>query len=361
MKRTMRAAVAAVILCTAMAACGDRNDDEARPRAEPTAGTWHTWILANPASVTVAPPPAKGSAEAKADLAEVKREAAARTPEVVETINKWSGALPTEPWMSLVFGYVAKRAKDPPLSSRNYALVAVAMSDAVVAAFHWKYTYDVDPPSGVDRAVPASADPSYPSEHAAIAGAASRVLAHLYPDEPALRLDQMAEEAGQSRVQAGTNTPRDVEAGLELGRAVAEKVVAYARADGSDRVWDGRRPAGIGRGPVYWEAPPGSVSPPIAPAAATWKTFTLSTPSQFRPPAPPAYNSAEYRASAQKLIDIKKNLTPEQAKIAKFWEGAEGTSLPAGIVNEVYNQDLRQAGGDPDPDRRWTVPQLARA
>ena len=359
--RTTRAGVAALVLCSALAGCGDGDggNTSAVP-AEPNAGTWHTWVLASPSDISVPAPPKKGSEKAKSDAEELKNAAKDRSPEVMNTINKYSGALPTDPWMALAFDYVSKSEKNPPLSSRNYGLVSVAMSDAVVAAYHWKYKYDVDPP-GVKRAIPASADPSYPSEHAAIAGAASKVLAYLYPNQPALRLDEMAEDAATSRVQAGTNTRSDVEAGLALGRAVAEKVIAYGKADGSDRPWDGKRPAGIGTGAAFWNPPPGSVSPPVAPMAATWKTFTLERNDQFRPQPPPAYNSAAFKASAQKLIDIKKNLTDEQKAIAKFWEGTEGTNLPAGIVNDVYFKDLRELATAAKPDSRATVPWLTRA
>ena len=359
--RSGRAGVAALFLCTVLAACGDDGGGNVSAiPAEPNAGTWHTWILASPSDVSVPAPPKKGSEKAKADSEELKNAAKNRSAEVMDTINKYSGPMPTDPWMALAFDYVSKSEKNPPLSSRNYGLVSVAMSDAVVAAYHWKYQYDVDPPGG-KRAIPASADPSYPSEHAAIAGAASKVLAYLYPNQPALRLDEMAEEAATSRVQAGTNTRSDVEAGLALGRAVAEKVIAYGQADGSDKVWDGRRPAGIGTGAAFWNPPPGSVSPPVAPVAGTWKTFTLERNDQFRPQPPPAYNSAAFRASAQKLIDIKINLTEDQKRIAKYWEGAEGTSLPAGIVNLAYFEDLKQLATAPNPDHRATVPWLARA
>ncbi|MFP5318786.1 MAG: hypothetical protein ACLGI2_10890 [Acidimicrobiia bacterium] len=360
--RTWRAVVAGVALGGVMAACGgDGGGGEARTRAEPTAGSWTPWILSSGGEIPVPAPPAKGSDRADADLDEVKRLAGGRTPATMETINRFSGPTPTDPWMDQLHEFIAKSEKNPPLASRNAGLVSVAMYDAVIAAYHWKYRYDVDPPSGVDTAVPTSADPSYPSEHAAMAGAASKVLAYLYPNEAALRLDEMAEEAADSRVQAGTNTRSDVEAGLELGRAVAEKVIAYGKADGSDKPWDGRRPPGIGVGGRFWAPPPGSVANPVAPNAGTWKTFTLSRPDQFRPPPPPAYNSAEYRASAQKLIDMKNNLTPEQSAIAKYWEGAEGTKLPAGIVNDTYLPDIREKVTTGDASQRWTVPRVARA
>ncbi|MEW6154084.1 MAG: hypothetical protein AB1673_08875 [Actinomycetota bacterium] len=356
----LRVAVAGAVLVGTMAACGDDGPSEVSGApAEPRAGTFTTWVLASGADVAVPAPPQ--GAPTQADVERVRQEASSRTPEVLEAIEKWSAPLAVEPWMQVVFDLVARSEKNPPLSSRNYALVSIAMNDAIVSSYYWKYRYNVDPPSGVDRAVPASADPSYPSEHAAMAGAASRVIAHLYPNESALRLDEMADNAAWTRVQAGTNTPTDVEAGLALGREVAEKVIAYAKTDRSDAVWDGRRPAGIGRGPAFWEPPPGSVANPAAPLGGTWKTFVLRSPSQFPSPPPPAYNSAEFRASAQKLIDIKNNLTPEQAAIAKFWEGAEGTPLPAGIVNEVYFEDLREAATAGEPSQRATLPWLARA
>ncbi|HEX6595634.1 MAG TPA: hypothetical protein VF045_01775 [Acidimicrobiales bacterium] len=359
--RTGRAAVAALVLCGVMAACGGDGDDEARTRAEPTAGSWTPWILSSGGEIAVPAPPAKGSNKAEADLDEVKRLAEDRSPADMDMINRFSGPTPTDPWMDRLHEYIAKSEKNPPLASRNAGLVSVAMYDAAIAAYHWKYRYDIDPPSGVDRAVSISADPSYPSEHAAMAGAASRVLAYLYPNEGSLRLDEMADQAADSRVQAGANTRSDVEAGLELGRAVAEKVIAYGKADGSDKVWDGRRPAGIGVGGRFWAPPPGSVANPVEPLAGTWKTFTLSRPDQFRPPPPPAYNSPEYRASAQKLIDMKNNLTPEQAAIAKYWEGAQGSHLPAGIVNDTYIKDIREKVTSGDAAQRWTVPRVARA
>jgi hypothetical protein len=92
--------------------------------------------------------------------------------------------------------------------------------------------------------------PSYPSEHAAVAGGAAAVLAHFLPKD-AQSLQAMAEEAAHSRVQAGVQYPSDVSAGLELGRKVAEQVIAKAKADGSDAVWTGSVPTG----PCKWTAP----------------------------------------------------------------------------------------------------------
>jgi len=337
---------------------GDRL--EPKVRAEPSAGRWKPWVLGSTSEVTVPTPPAKGSDQAESDLDAVEAMVDDRTAEVRTIVDKWGGPLPTKPWTEVSFDFVSKSAKNPPLSSRNYALVHVAMYDAVLTAYHWKHAYNVEAPD-VETLVPPGADPSYPSEHAAIAGAASRVLAHLYPAQSALRLDEMADEAANSRVQSGTNTPSDVAAGLELGRAVADKVIAYAKADGAGKPWDGRRPPGIGGGPTYWEPPPGSPSPPVDPPPGTWKPWVMTSGSQFRPEPPPAYGSADFRAAAQEIVDIKKNLTQQQKDIAKFWEGAEGTPLPAGIALGVAMKDIEEAASTGDPASRWTIPRSARA
>ena len=361
--RATAVGMACLALSSVMVACGDDGDDAmaAVVRREPTAGSWKTWVLSSASEIEVPAPPAKDSARAKSDLDAVKDRADDRTAATQTLVDKWSGALPTKPWTEAMFRAIEASSKNPPLSSRNGALIHVAMYDAVLAAYHWKYQYNVAAPEGVSTLVPVSPDPSYPSEHAAIAGAASKVLAYLYPSQPALRLDEMAEEAAQSRVAAGTNTPSDVEAGLALGRAVADKVIAYAKTDGAGTPWNGRRPAGIGGGPRFWEPPPGSSAQPTEPEAAKWKGWVLTNNAQFRPPPPPAYNSAEFRRSAQSLVDIKKNLTEEQKRIAKFWEGAQGSVQPAGITLGVAMADIEKAAAEGDRTARWTIPQSARA
>ena len=363
LQRATAAALAGMALASVMVACGDDGGSPTDPvvRAEPTAGTWKTWVLSSASEIQVPAPPAKDSERAKADLDAVKEAADKRTDGTQATVNKWSGPLPVKPWTEVMFRAIEKSSKNPPLSSRNGALIHVAMYDAVLASYHWKYQYNVEGPKGVDTLVPASPDPSYPSEHAAIAGAASKVIAFLYQNEAALRLDEMAEEAAQSRVDAGTNTPSDVEAGLALGRAVADKVIAYAKTDGAGTPWNGRRPPGIGTGPAFWNPPPGSSAQPTDPEAAKWKAWVLTSNSQFRPPPPPAYNSAAFRASAQKLIDIKKNLTEEQKRVALFWEGAQGSVQPAGIALGVAMADIEKAASEGDMAKRWTLPQSARA
>ncbi|MGH3993204.1 MAG: phosphatase PAP2 family protein, partial [Pseudonocardiaceae bacterium] len=240
----------------------------------------------------------------------------------------------------------------------NYALVNVAMYDALVAAWHWKYQYDVEPPDAGEALVPAGPDPAYPSEHAAIAGAASRVLEYAFPDQPRARLEEQAEDAAGSRVTSGASLPSDAQAGLELGREVGGRVIAYAKRDGFTRDWDGKRPRGFG----YWAPPPGSAARPVQPVAGTWRTWVMRNGSQFRAPKPPKLDSPQIRAEARELVQIRKNLSPRQKRIATFWAGGEGTALPPGIWNQVMIRYLgKRSLSTPAATRVLTLLNVAMA
>lgn len=333
--RARSVTVVATILAVAasLTACGTDQKPKAAPGAELKAGTWKTYVLASPGAIKVPAPPTGDRAKAEQD--EVSRLANQRTPDVQEAVKHWNQDLALKPWLDLDMELVAHGVKDPPLASRGYSLTSVAIYDAVVAAYHWKYEYNRKGPTGVSTLTAQSPDPSYPSEHAAIAGAASKVLEYIFPDEPVGTFDDLAKQAAESRVQAGVNFRSDVDAGLALGRAVADKVLARAKADGSDKKWDGNRPPGIGRGPQFWEDPPGLITPPTQPLAGTWKTWVLTSASQFRPPPPAPYGSPELAAGAKEVLDVAANLTDQQKAIARFWAGGAGSALPPGLWNQI--------------------------
>jgi membrane-associated phospholipid phosphatase len=170
----------------------------------------------------------------------------------------------------------------------------------VIAAWHWKFRYHRPRPDQLDCAISPSVEPphypTYPSEHAAIAGAASRVLAYLFPADAAA-LEASAEEAALSRLQAGVNYRSDIEAGLQLGRDVANLVIQRrALTDGSDAVWDCVTQPGRRTGPGFWEpasAPfdlcPPSGALPVEPLAGSWKPWIISSTDDFLVDPPPGF------------------------------------------------------------------------
>jgi len=195
---------------------------------------------------------------------------------------------------------------------RVYTYAALAMYDATIAAWDSKYAYNRKHPAEIDSsintAVTASASPSYPSEHAVTAAAAADVLAYLFPDQTAA-VDGMADQAGWTRIIAGVAFPSDVIAGMDLGHQVAQAVIAYANADGSNQAFAGSFAAA----PGVWSSPT-----PVAPLAGTWHPWVLTAPNQFRPAAPPAFGSND--ANAQYAADKNLQRTNTTNHLAWFWQ-----------------------------------------
>lgn len=354
----------AVAVAAVGAACSSGSPSPAKGvvsiAAEPKAGTWKTWVLASPDQIKVPPPPAAGSAQAKADLAEVKDLATKRTQAEIDAVHRWGDYPATEPWTLYNMQLVSEQSKNPPLAARGYALVSVAMYDAMVATWHWKEVYKRKAPAGVTTVVPAPADPSYPSEHAALAGAASRVLGYLFPEASQSTYDELAAQAADSRVEAGTNYRSDVRAGLDLGRAVADAVIARGKADGSSDSGNVNRPLGTG----FWQAPPDNPgnTQAVEPEAGNWKTWAADVKAMI-PGPPPAYGSPEQMAQTKEVYDISKSLTDEQKKIAKLWAGGAGTPLPPGIWDQLTLDKVRQSApvSTPRLARTFAILNVAQA
>lgn len=301
-------------------------------------------MLSSPSEIKVPPPPA-GAAAAEQD--EVERLARLRKSGDSVEVFRWRPDRPIRPWLDLNIELARTTPNTPPRATRGYALTSVAISDAVTAAWHWKDVYRRAPPAGVETlGGPAPGSPlfSYPSEHAVIAGAASRVLKYLFPTEPSGSFDQMAQDTADSRVLAGTNFRSDVEAGLALGRAVAAKVIARARIDGSEKAWDGHRPQATA---AVWSPPPDAPNAaPVDPGAGRWKPWLMGDASKFRPVPPAAYGSAAFRDEVGQMRESSAFLDQGQLGIAVYWAANPRDALLPPVWAEEADNWAREAGFD---------------
>jgi membrane-associated phospholipid phosphatase len=319
-----RLVVGASVACTA--ACSEGPTAPTRD-LDPAAGTWRTWVLASANAVRPAPPPAPGSPQAQAELDEIVRTQAARSAAVDSLVRVWD-TLPTTRWHSRLLDLSAHywvllpdtRLATPARSARAFALLNVAMYDALVATWEAKYAYMRAAPvfadSRVQALAPVADAPSYPSEHAAAAAAAAAVLSYLFPAEDTTAFHALAREAGEARIAAGAAYRSDVDAGLELGRAVALRVIGRARSDGSDVAWGGTVPTG----PADWRPTPSRfVGAPFDPNAGSWRTWVLPSGAAFRPAPPPAPGSPTFVADIAELRKLSVERTAEQVNIARYW------------------------------------------
>jgi membrane-associated phospholipid phosphatase len=280
------------------------------------------------------PPPPPDRATGEAEGRELKALAARRDGAALERIRFWDAGPAPYRWTEIAVEATQVRTflANAPLW-RAFALVTIAMHDATVAAWDAKYAYNRPRPTEADPSLTAAVavprSPSYPSEHAAAAGAAAAVLGYLFPAD-AGEFDRLAQEAGASRVEAGVQYPSDVAAGSELGRRVAALVIERARADNSDAVWDGTVPSGPG---MWTGTNPGGVP------ERAWKPWVLSDPAQLRPEPPPAYDSGARAAELAEVKDLPR--TPRTTALALSWQygGYYGNSL--GIVYWIRQASQR--------------------
>src|SRR5918993_1911492 len=303
--------------------------------------TWRTWLLASADELR----PAAPGAPSQAEIDEVIAAQADPSDETAAAITHWGSGPAIIPWASLAGELSAEFKISGMPQNRFMAIYHTALHDAVIAAWDAQVAHARPSPGATsDEITPAAGiDPelsSFPSAHAAVAGAAATGLAYLIPDAASGRFDALAAEAAESRIAAGAALRSDVEARLALGQAVGEKAVARAKEDGSDAEWDPTTmPTGLG----FWQpTPPGFVETPFAPLAGAQTTWVMTSGDQFRPAPPPAYGSPAWEAELKMVQECAANLSFEQERAAIWW----GTNSPAGLVNGWARELIGKEGVD---------------
>lgn len=300
--------------------------------AESNAAMWKTWVI--PSSNTFRLPPPPDSDTTTMELRQVRDEMSQRNEAATASIRFWDAGAPAYRWMQLVEESVVNAGLPGPMQTRALALVAAAISDATSAAWDSKYAYNRPHPGDMDKTITAVVsvplNPSYPSEHAVTAGAASVVLGYLFPDQAAKFAD-MARQAASSRVRAGAAFPSDVSRGLDLGQSVGKAVIAYAQSDGSGQGFAGSYPSA----PGVW-----SSKTPVTPLAGSWKPWVLSSAKDFRLGAPPAFGSEAANNQYAAVKNLKR--TNQTNHSAWFWQPGFFQTWLQQVDIEIFQNHLDQ-------------------
>lgn len=216
-------------------------------------------------------------------------------------------------WNRILMRTLLVAAAGPPAAVRGAAIVQAAVFDAV-NGIDQRFT-----PIHVEPAAPAGA-----SARAAAVQAAYTALLQLYPAQKALFDAQRFVSLTDIAVD---EDPGAIAAGITWGQTVATAMIAFASTDGSNVVlppFVGSTDAGA------WRPTPPGFLPMAAVPFVTARPWVLTSPSQFRPPPPPALTSAEYAADVNevKLLGSATSTTrsSEQTTIAWFW-GSSSTPV----------------------------------
>ena len=174
------------------------------------------------------------------------------------------------------------------------------------------------------------------SVDAAVAQSAHDVLVNLLPAQSSALDAQLA--ATLATIPDGSVKVK----GRSVGRQAALAILTH-------RIGDGRldnEPYSFGvPGPgVYQPTPPAFLTSRLVPWVAQVRPFTMTSPSQFRPPPPPPLDSRRWARAyqlTQAYGDVNSSIrTPEQSEIATFWTEHTARQWNRNIRMEAARRDL---------------------
>ncbi len=226
------------------------------PGAVPQWGSVDPFLLNAGDQFRLGAPPAIDSAEYAAAYNEIKDIGAAgsltRTGDQSYAANYWVAASGPGPWLRAAIDASEAAGNATIDNAALFARMNVAIVDATIGIFDAKYTFDywrpvtgirngdldgnaaTDKDAGWTPYVITPPHPSYLSGHSGVAGAAGAVLADAFGDETSLCIGwaslnrcwdsytAAADDAAISRLWGGIHWRFDNEAGLTLGRSVAD-------------------------------------------------------------------------------------------------------------------------------------------
>ena len=204
------------------------------PPAFATLGQAKTFFLTSFDQFLPPPPPAFGSPEFLAALAEVRQVSDTRTAAQVQNATFWAFLIgtitPMGYWNQMGSNLAVQYHLNERESAHALALMNLAGFDAIIASHGAKFVYWLIRPSQADPLITLPIGlpsfPSYPSNHSTVSGAAAAVLGAMFPSERG-QLAAQAEEAAMSRLLGGIHYRFDNDAGLTLGRTIAAYALAH--------------------------------------------------------------------------------------------------------------------------------------
>jgi len=212
---------------------------------EPQWGGLRTWLLTDGRELRPPAPPAFGTPEFDQQVNEVWQVNISLTPERLAIAQFWADgpgtATPPGHWNQIGVDIGFSHGWTDPRMARMLALLGVAQMDAFIACWDGKYFWWCVRPVTVVRArynptweppIVTPPFPSYASGHSTTSGAASLLLAHLFPED-SVSLIQMGIEAMNSRLYGGIHFSFDNLVGFNMGSIIGVRAIAVAVTDGS--------------------------------------------------------------------------------------------------------------------------------
>jgi len=218
-------------------------------------------------------------------------------------------ATPAVLWNRLIRELGLAAGLPPPLFARDYALVQVAISDALVAA------------GEVRRELP---------DRSVAAGAAYEVLVYLFPAASGGIAERAAAEVAADDRGLRGHAVR----GWLFGRAVGALLVQHGKTDGSDAVFTGPMPSGDG----IWTG-----VNPVLPMCGSWKTWMIQGGDEIQPEPPYPFGSSADLADVEEVWQVSLHRTADQIAIVHRWADLPPPAIWGDLLDQRIERDRLDA------------------
>jgi hypothetical protein len=229
-------------------------------------------------------------------------------------------------WDGIASTTIVTNAKEASVASGVwFAYVHLAVFDAVNAIDHrfQPYLFTANPPAGANK-------------DAAAVAAAHRVLVYYFPPQQS-GLDLQFTLS----IAAISDTPANISAGLAVGEASAQALIAARTNDGLFAKVPYNPPAG----PGFWLPTPPAFGPPLTPWLGQMMPFTMSGAAQFLPDeGPDALDSQQWIDDYNQVMTLgainSTIRTPKQTEIGLFWTEHTGQQYARAFRNLATQKGL---------------------
>ncbi len=234
-------------------------------------------------------------------------------PELARWQAFWQSQLPSEFWGQEARQLIVKYRRNAPRASRTLTLLYVAMHDAAQHAAYTKLGKE--------------------AQTAASHAAASAMLAHLFPLETRGRIEAQGASALAALASLSPSQAGNITSGAAIGQKVAQQAILSALHDGGDDIWDARSKPKLTT--AMWQpTPPLDSAHPQEPLAGSWQTWVITDGSQIQPARPNLLEPKVILDAAKTVLNVSRNLTDAQKKIADYWHLDQGSVTPPGLWNQ---------------------------
>jgi hypothetical protein len=259
-------------------------------------------------------------------------------------------------WYKLALELVRHTATyTPPVASRSFAYMSIAAFEATASG-----STTLQSLSGQLQSMPATpkreADKIY-DEAVVMQSTMQTMVENLFSNTGPSGHHAMAAFAKKTQGDVTHAVKNDVVMRSKLfGRKVADNILKWSMNDGGAAIQSMGFSSDyvLTKGPAHW-VPTNTVNLQQKPLLPNWgknRSFAMPNGTTCKLPAPPEYSedvNSQFYKQALEVVETKKNLTPEQKNIARFWsDDAMLTVTPPGHWISIALQILEKENANMD-------------